>query len=350
MVWRHRILWLFGLIAGGAGGIRTGGGGPWMPQDATAPDGMPLRELQRVEWWLQDNLELVLAVGALAAMVGFALFVLSVAAKGGLIHLVNEAEEGRPVRGLDGWATGFRMWFRVFGIGLVLFVPYVFVLLVITAALFVPIAAPLIAGESPSPEVVAGLCGGFVFGGLVLIVGGIVVGLLEVLAVRHAVLDGSGVFASIGGAWADLRVRFKDVLVTWLLVVAVGIAFGIVLGTIVAVFGLGIVAFVAAGSLPLAIVAGVALSLAVLLPVAIFEAFTSAIWTVFFRRLTGRELLPPKMAAGYSPPLSGYEPGEPPPPPAPAPVPPGWTPPASPSQPLPPPGGFPIAEPPERQE
>jgi hypothetical protein len=83
----------------------------------------PARD-QRIGWWLQDNIALIAAIAAFFIVLGFALFILSVAAKGGSIFLVNEAEEGRPVRGMDGWAAGFRMWFRVFGIGFVLFVPY----------------------------------------------------------------------------------------------------------------------------------------------------------------------------------------------------------------------------------
>lgn len=353
VTWRYRILWLFGFFAAGtSGGGGTGGSNVTWTEDVGSLDSLPLREIQRIGWWLQDNIALIAAIAAFFIMLGLALFILSVAAKGGLIFLVNEAEEGRPVRGMDGWAAGFRMWLRVFGIGFVLFVPYTALVLLVLLATFAPLLAPLIGGGQPGPEAFVGLCGGLALGGLVLIVLGVLLGLLEMLGVRHAVLDGSGVFASIGGAWRDVRVRFKDVFVMWLLTIAVGIAFGVFVGVIAAVFAVGMFAAVFAGEFVAAAVVGVAFFLAMLLPSAIFGAFTSAIWTVFFRKLTGREAAEPPAQPGYAPPLAPDAPGPVSPPAAPyaPPVapPPAAPPPAAPYAPsVAPPPAVPPAAPPQ---
>ncbi len=357
ITWRYKILWLFGLFAGGAGGGGGGGGvgrgGATWTEDATSLDWLPLREMQRIGWWVQDNIALIAAVVAFLLILGFAMFIISIAAKGGLIHLVNEAEEGRPVRGMDGWAAGFRAWFRVFGIGFVLYAPYTLLALTFLLLMFAPVFASLLSGGEPRPEAFIGVCGGFALGGIVLLVLGILIGWLETLAVRHTVLDHSGVFASIGGAWTDIRVRFKDVIVMWLLIVAVGIAFGVVVGIVAAIFGVSIVAAIFAETYAAAAVAGAALFFALLLPSAIFGAFGSAIWTVFFRRLTGREVVaaPPGAApSAPMPPVVPTPPVAPPAAPTYAPAPP-IAPTATPPQPAPPvsPSGPPTSPPPPEE-
>lgn len=362
VTWRYRILWLFGLFAGGTGG---GGGGynfssGDLPRDV---EWIGSRELARVGYWLQDNIALIIAVAAFFMVIGFGMFILSIAAKGGLVHLVNEAEEERPVLGMDGWSAGFRNWFRVFGIGLVLFLPFFVLLFFVLIATFAPLIGPVIAGGEPGLEAVAGMCGGLFFGGIVLVLLGILIGLLDTLAVRHAVLDDSGVFASIAAAWNDVRTRFKDVLVMWLIMIAVGIAFGIAVAMVAAVFGVGIVAAVFTEAYVVAGVVGFLLFLALLVPSAFYGAFTSAVWTVFFRRLTGREAAAPAAAPGYAPPLDPVSgaPVAPMPPAAPpaapmppvsppaAPMPP-VAPPAAPEPPAPPQPGPPIVEPPPSPE
>lgn len=337
VVWRHRILWLFGFFVGGGGGSGGGYGNYSISGDEFDP--ATVREFQRVGEGLQDNIALVLAVAAFLAVVGLAFFIVSIAAKGGLVHLVNEAEEDRPVRGFDGWASGFHNWFKVFAIGLLLWLPFFVVLLIVIVAVVAPIVGPIIAGGEPGGGAIVGMCGGVFFGGVVLLLLGILVGLLDDLAVRHTVLDGTRVIRSIGEAWTDVRTRFKDVIVMWLLMFAVGIAFGIAVGVFAAIFGFAIAASAFTGNLILAIVIGFALFLILLLPSAIFSAFSSAVWTVFFRRLTGREGVAAPQTPGYSPPMA---PGAPPP-----------EPPAAPetSSPIPPPpSGLPIAMPEEPAE
>jgi len=307
VVWRYRILWLFGFFVGGGGG---GGGYGNYSLRGEEFDPAALRGLER---WIQDNIALLVAALAFFAVVGLAFFIVSIAAKGGLVHLVNEAEEDRPVRGFDGWGAGFRNWFKVFGIGLLLWIPFLILLLVMLLAAFAPIIGPLIAGDEPSGGAVVGLCGGLFFGGIVLLLLGILIGLLDDLGVRHAVLDGTGILRSIGEAWTDVRTRFKDVIVMWLLMLVIGIAFGIAVGMFAAVFGFAIAASVLTGNIVLAVAIGFTLFLILLLPSAIFSAFSSAVWTVFFRRLTGREVVATPQDPGYSPPIAtGPLPPQPP--------------------------------------
>jgi len=357
VTWRYRILWLFGLFAGGA--ISIGGGN--YPFGTGDFDDATLRQFEQYRYWVEDNLVLVFAAAADFAFVGLALFVISIAAKGGLVHLVNEAEEGREVRGMDGWSAGFQVWLRVFGIGFLLFAPVALISVVLLVAAFAPLIGSLVSGRDPGPEALFGMCGGVLFGGLLLLVAGIVAGLLDLLAVRHAIISGHGVFRAIGEAWTDLRTRFKDVIVMWLLVVAVDIAYGIAVSMVAAVFGAAIVFAIMGGSLVAAVGAGLVLTLILMLPTAIYSTFISSAWTIFYRRLTGREVVhvsappaPPAAGAQYAPPVPlappavpqpGGSPMPPPPPQGGLPLAPSYSPPAPPAPPEPPAPSRPPAPP-----
>ncbi len=317
VTWRYRILWLFGLFVSGGGG--GGGGGNYLT--GTGDAGADLeRQVEQAFYWVQDNIAVLISIAAFLFVVWFALFLLSVAAKGGLVHLVNEAEEDRPVRGIDGWAAGFRAWFRVFGITLVLWLPFMVILGLILLATLAPLTGSLLSGGDPGVESILGMCGGLVVGGLILLLLGVLLGLLDTLAVRHTVLGGTGVFRSIGEAWTDVRTRFKDIFVMWLLMFAVGIGFGIVVGVIAAVFGFAVFAALIAEAWYVAIGIGVVLFLALLLPSAIYGAFSSAVWTIFFRRLSGREVLVPQVADAAAAPAPALDAGMPAPPAPPAPA------------------------------
>ena len=63
-------------------------------------------EFRRAFDWFEANAGVLIVVAALAALFGLVYFILSVAARGGLVHSVNEAEEGRPVALRDGWSVG----------------------------------------------------------------------------------------------------------------------------------------------------------------------------------------------------------------------------------------------------
>ena len=148
---------------------------------------------------------------------------------------------------------------------------------------------------------------------LVLIPLGIVLGVLQMLAVRYAMIEDRSWSESISAAWAMIRTRFKDVALMWLLLVAdldrlrhradhPGAGVRVPDRAIGARRSCGV---------PMAIV--VALMAVVLMTVvaAGFNTFHSAAWTVFWRQATGRE--PGKLPAwqpapGGWPPAPGYTP------------------------------------------
>ena len=314
ITWRYRVLWILGLFAGGASG---GGSSSNFSQSEEEFDPS---QFDSALQWMSENVALIAAGVMILLVIGLALWILSVAARGGLIHLVNEAEEGHPVRLGDGWGVGFSKWGRVFLIDLVLYLPFMILLVVMLFAALMPVISAA-EGSDPMPALFS-MCGALVFGGLILMVLGFVIALLENMAIRHGILDDTPAMQSIGAGWSDFRSRFKDLFVMWLIMLAIGLGFGMIIGVVGAMFGVAMAFAVMGGAWPVATMMGFVLFLVMLLPQAVFGTFSSAIWTIFFRYMTGRQV--PEDDAALPRTQHGYEPVPPPPyggtyPPPPAP-------------------------------
>jgi len=333
VTWRYRILWLFGLFVGG---MSTGGGSSYQtsPQEMEQFD--PTSISAGIEQ-LQQYIGLIVLAVTAAVVIGLALWIISVAARGGLIHLVNEAEEGRAVRAADGWSVGFRNWWRVFAIDLVLYLPLLIVAGIVFGLAFAPLVVALVNETDPTAGILS-MCGGAAFAILIITILGFVVGLLEVMATRHAVLGFEPAMRSISLAWSDVRTRFKDLFVMWLLTLAVGLAYGVAIGIVAAIFGVAVGLSVVSGLWVVGGVIGFVMFLVLLVPGAIYGTFSSALWTVFYRQLTGMD--PGDQVVAAQPPAqAGYVPAAPYAPEVPATYPGAGEPPAPPAAPgeIPPP-------------
>lgn len=303
VTWKYKILWLFGLLAGSMFGSNsrtaeysTGStSGPMTQAQAEAA----IANLHRManQWAAQAQLIyqqyapliwLGLWVGLLIAV---AIVVVNVAARGGLVHLANEADQGREVRAGAGWRVGFAKWWRVFGIGFLASLPMVVVGLIVGGVVGAAVAA-WIASATPltlSPDLIST----FVIAGCVLfvltIVGiffGVTLGIASELGLRYAVLQDRGAVESLKQGWRDLwggRGVFKMFLVQ----LGVGILFAIVVGIVGSVLMGPMVLVSGTTGIRMAQPAGAGLSFLLIVPAAIFAAFYSVVWTVFFRRMTG---------------------------------------------------------------
>jgi hypothetical protein len=301
ITWRYKILWLFGLLAGGAG---SGGGGFNTTSNYSFGENdfgdTDFAEFEAVGRWLEQYVVLLIGLAVLLVIIAIALLVISIAAKGGLIHLANAAEERRSLKAGDGWSVGFANWGRLFLIGLVLGLPLVIVLVIFSVVAIVPLVMGMSGGGGETAGLaVVGFCGAFVIGMGVMLVLALVIGVLDALASRHAVIDGERAMRSIGLAWTELRSRFKDIALMWLVMFGVGIAYGIVVGVVAMIAGVAIAFAFLGGAWPVALFLGFMLFLVMLAPTAIYSTFHSVAWTVFFRRLTGREAPRPPVRQAY---------------------------------------------------
>ena len=324
VTWKHKILWLFGLFAGamGGGGSYRGGGNSGGSGTGTGTGNLPVGNAAQAQRFLEQSLPLIIALLVLLLLIGIVWWVLSVAARGGIVHLVNEAEENRPVRAGDGWRVGFSKWGRVFGIrfltGLPIFlVVAVFVGVIVVTAIGGAAGTAASRGDSSGTaaaviSIVSGMCCFIFLFFVVLVVLGVVLSIISELAVRYAVLRDTRVMDSLRLGWADLRGK-RGAFIMYLIQWGISIAYSIVL-VIVALILIGPAVFlmIAGAWIPGVLLVLVGL-LVLMLPAAVYGAFYHAVWTIFFRRMTGLE---PRAAAAIAgpgvPPSGGMYPPPPP--------------------------------------
>lgn len=328
ITWKHKLLWLFGFFAGAAsygGGGRSynfgGNFGNDFGRTFGGASGAPFSSLDQMTGWILPRLGLFIALAVVLFLVGLVFWVLSIAARGGLVYLGNEAAEERSVHAGPGWGTGFRKWGRTFLIGFLLGLPLWLVLILVGLPVVLAAIASFGRGGAAGSALgtaLLGTCGLFVVAVVVLIPYLILVSVLYPLAIRHGILQDDPAVSSLRNAWRDLRTRFKDVSLMWVIQLGIDLAYGIAAGVLaLAILAPAIVLFLSRAWLAggVATLFGV---LVLMLPGAVFATFQNNVWTVFFRRFTAveAELLqhPTPAFAGASAP--------PPPPIPPAPMPP----------------------------
>jgi hypothetical protein len=322
---RNKRLWILGLFAGGSAAFSSSN---WNSSSSSSgnsqglPAGWenihtPTEALQRgldlagkqlgvsmgtaEQWWA------FIAFAALAMLVVcLVMWAIGIAARGGLIAQTREAIAGRPTSAATGWRAGLRLWGRVFAVGFLLALPLIGlgILGLITLVAFgVPAliasggASALAAGGAPS--VTAGLVGmGLVLSllGLIGLVIGLLVSILEEVALRHAILDGRGALDSIKATWADLKAK-RGVASMWLVMILVNIAAGIA-GAILVIPVLVVLSLVVgasvfaggAGMFWLIVPAVLVLFAVGMLFKAVYATFRNTAWTSFYERMQNPEL------------------------------------------------------------
>ena len=314
LTWRYKILWLFGLLAGTGGGIKFGDIGNGISRRAGSAGGrgripgMPEGMGDRMPWrdggfgplamqWLQDNAGMIALVVGIALILGLVLLVLGIAAKGGLVHLSARADSGEAVTAGDGWRVGFRYWWRTFGTHLAIFLP-ILAIIIAGAMVLGAVGIGAMAAWNAERQGIAGT-GAVAFIGLMLLfspflfIAIFAANLLLELALRHAILADQPVFDAVGTAWRNLRDRFLDVFLMWLVQLLCTLLFGFVIAVIAGVVLVpAVIAGIAAESVGLGIAFALPGLLLLLIPVAIYAAWRSTAWTVFWRQLVGPSTAP----------------------------------------------------------
>ena len=314
---RNKSLWILGLFAGGSAGISTSN---WNSSSSSSsgskglPPGWenihtPSEALQRgldqasrqlgvslgtaAQWWVIIGFAILALI-----LVCLVLWAIGIAARGGLIAQTREAIYGRPVSAGAGWRTGLHFWGRVFAVGFLLALPLMalgLVGLIVLAIFGIP---ALISGGGGGAFVAALVGMGLALSliGLVALVVGVVVSMLEEVALRHAVLDGRGAIDSIKATWDDLWKK-RGLASMWLVMILVnicaGIAGAILFIPVLLLMGIIVGGAVLAGGVAMLWLLAPALFVLVVLGMlfkAVYATFVNTAWTSFFVRIERPEL------------------------------------------------------------
>lgn len=281
ITWRYKALWVLGLFAGVASG--SSGGSPGGNSNYSEGGDEMAAQWDRFASWATENIALIAVVAAGLVVISVALWILSIAAQGGIAHGTNEAAAGRTPSLRESWSAGFAKWGRTFMVQFVLGLPVFLVALLIAG-----VVAAAVIGGGDSAAGVGAICLVVPVLAAVVIGASLIIGILLPVALRYGVLLDVTYGQAIKRAWDDLWAK-KGLFVFWLVMLLPGIAYGFV------VFAFVLVGLVPAFLAMLAeqyVIAGalfVVIMLALMLPGAVYSTFVNAAWTLMFRHLTGMD-------------------------------------------------------------
>lgn len=293
ITWRWKVLWLLGfLVALGSGG-GTGNLNFNFPED-------------RSEWVRQQIppqvtgtlIVIAIVLVALAILIGLALWLIGIIARGGLVVGVQQVEEENSTGFKRAWRAGVQRFWTLLGIHALLEVlPAVVFGLLLAGLILLFVGGGVGIGvttESAAPvalAILAGLCCAvpFICGAAIVF---IVLGLLVLYAERAAMLEGLGATTAIKRGWQVLKANLGPTLLLWLIFLAIGLGVGLVTMGIFAVIAGPVVAILLSTEPAWWWIAPVGIGLLLLFAVSMFirsvlETFTSATWTLAYRQMTG---------------------------------------------------------------
>jgi hypothetical protein len=292
IIWKHKVLWIFGIFAGcsrggsfrGNSGGGGGGGQPNFPP-----------EVLRIFEIIQQNLTMFIVIGCIVLLLIWAVTIfLSTIGKVGLIRGTFEAEAGaeRLIFGqLFSESTPY--FWRVFGLSLIVAIPVLIVLALLIAA---GVAFAISASNGNDAARVG------VFGIVPLLIGCLcllvpvmfVVGMIIRQAENAIVLEDLPVLPAISRGWDVFRANLGPVILMAIILAVMGVIVGIIVA-------LPVLAIVVPAAITFAvgkaqnwtpmIFAGICLCLYI--PVAwvlngIITAYTESAWTLTYMRLTAK--------------------------------------------------------------
>jgi hypothetical protein len=130
IIWKHKVLWIFGILAscarsnGGGGGGGGGGGNSYR----TSPNGNPpftsdqiKQFMDRISQFLQSHLLIIIAIILGLILLSFILYALGMMGRIGLIKGTFKAENGSETLSFgELWSAGLPYFWRIFGLNLLL--------------------------------------------------------------------------------------------------------------------------------------------------------------------------------------------------------------------------------------
>jgi len=289
ITWRYKILWIFGLLASlGQGG--GGGGGSNYRFSSSDWEG----------WQIEPEftgavIAAIVGVACVAILIGIALWVVSVIARGGLIAGVQQVEDEGGTKFGQAWRVGRKRFWTLFGINVLVAVPVILMWLVFAGALAASIVGIVEGSEASNPLAALGV-GGIACAGLFCCVAVIIswlLSLIQTYAERAAVLEGLGWIDAFKRGWQVLKANIGPTLVFWVIFLVIGLVIGaIVLAGVMAIALplIGALDITDVGGWVLVPICGgglIAMIVGALIG-SVINTFTSATWTLAYREMVRR--------------------------------------------------------------
>ncbi|MBN1139615.1 MAG: hypothetical protein JXM73_23785 [Anaerolineae bacterium] len=286
ITWRWKVLWILGFLASlGQGG--GGGGGGNITTSSSDWEGLQIDpEITGA------IIAAIVSIACVAILIGIALWVVSVIARGGLIAGVQQVEDDGSTTFGRAWRVGVKRFWTLFGINILATLPAILMWLVFAGALAASIVG-LVEGSETSDLVAALSAGGIGCAGLFCCLAVIVtflLSLIQIYAERAAVLEGMGWIEAFKRGWQVLKTNIGPTLIFWLIFLVIGmIVGGVVLVGVMAVALpiIGLFTTTDVGAWVLVPICGGGLAAMILGAIigSVVNTFTSATWTLAYREM-----------------------------------------------------------------
>lgn len=293
IIWKHKVLWVFGILAscgrGGGGGNGGGGNSGFDAPSGQPPDLSPqaLRWLQTIE----ENLTTIVVMTlALICVIWIVTIFIGTIGKTGLIRGTAQVDGGAEALVFGELFSGSIPYFwRMFGLSLILGLP----VFIIAVAIAVVVAGGLVAsgGEEGALLAMMGIIP-VLLGCLCLLVPvGFVLGIIFRQAENAVVLEDMSVIPAIARGWEVFKANLGTMILMAIILGVIGFVSGFVIAIpfFIIVFPAMLAYFAGGGdsNIPL-ILMGVCTCLVI--PVAmilqgIIIAYTESAWTLTYLRL-----------------------------------------------------------------
>jgi hypothetical protein len=276
ITWKYKVLWIFGFLAalGGSGWGSSSGGSYGSPNVESRVNISPDVERADIpqEWKstydqiskIDLNTWISVAVIAVCclALLGLALWLLSIIGRGGLIGGILAADTEGKITFREAWAVGTRYFWRLFlvrlleiaigiGVAIVIVLPGAFIGILTCGIGFIPL-----------------VCGMFIIG--------IVIHIWFEFMNYSIVVEKNGVGEAIGRAWTVMRDNIGPIIVLYIILFAVSLGVG--LATLILFAPAGVMIFLSV--LPLITgLAGLNVALLVI-GIVLLVLFTIAAWMI----------------------------------------------------------------------
>ena len=292
ITWRWKVLWILGFLAA----LGSGGGGGGGTSYTTSSNDWGYWGYDFYEPYIPPGLvAAIIGLACLAIIIGIAIWVVSVIARGGLIAGVQQVEdEGQTSFGLA-WRAGARRFWTLFGIGILAALPMIILAIAAIVVLVLMFVGSGFAFTSSDAAGVTGivtsiLCGGVFCCGMVILA--IILQQIRIYAERAAIVEDLGWIEAFSRGWNVLKANLGPTIVFWLIFFALGIAFFIAIAVVLAATAFPFIALVTnidPGPWLLAPICcgGLVFVIVAALINAIVQTFTSATWTLAYRDMIG---------------------------------------------------------------
>jgi hypothetical protein len=292
IIWKHKVLWIFGILAscgrGGSSG-NSGGSGGNNGFNGSGPDLPP----QVMQWfqWIENNITAFIAITlAVFCIIWIIVAFLSTIGKIGLIRGTAQAEGGAEnlIFG-QLFSESTRYFWRMFGLSLILSLP----LLVVVVGVAALVAFGVVASTgSDSALALVGIVPLMLGCFCLLVPVMFVVGMIFRQSERAIVLEEMSVLPAISRGWDIFRANLGPIILMAIIlgVISFVVGFAIVIPVIILVFP-AMFAFIAGGAQSNTPWIFMAVCVCLYLPVifllnGIMVAYTESAWTLVYMRLT----------------------------------------------------------------